>query len=118
MTREQQLERQVAVLREALSSVAREDYRGYKPRSIDVANQALTESDRIAAEPVEATDWEVVAEWSDGGNWYAYRCRGEERHEVDMRGADGSVRAFCGCVTAAAAFAKAAAWVRAQGVQP
>lgn len=67
MTREEQLRRQVEVLREALGRVAATDDQGF------VAAHALAAADRIAAEPAEETapapTWRPIAEmpkeWRD-----------------------------------------------------
>lgn len=59
MTREEQLRRQVEVLRELAMWAALGNTIGGTAFAI----RSLADADRIAAEPVEATDWEVVWEW-------------------------------------------------------
>ena len=63
MTREEQLRKQIEVLREALGEAhdLSLDAMGLEAR--DTLLNALAESDRIAEEQVEETDWEVVWEW-------------------------------------------------------
>ena len=61
-TRIEQLERQVAVLRDVVEEANGRLGSGCMALSA-MADQALAEADRIAAEPVEATDAEVVQLW-------------------------------------------------------
>ena len=106
-TRIEQLERQVEVLRDALEACADEHV------VPGVASDALAEADRIAAEPVEETDWEIVIGWVSKG----------PRRFVEVFG-DGSLALHpdlrdmvqrSNPVTFQL-ISEAAAWVRAQGV--
>jgi hypothetical protein len=99
------LRRQVAVLEGALSRVYGETH---DSKCLDLANDAIAEAERIAAEPTELTDREVVEGWCDDhdeevryyfGTWsLSYRDEGSTTKERPFK-----------------LFADAAAWVREQG---
>ena len=89
MTRIEQLERQVEVLREALADYAAE-------YSYSMAGDALAAAARIAAEPVEATDAEVVASLVERGHG-----------GIGLDVPDGTLEWFDN-------LSEAAAWLRAQ----
>ena len=121
VTRIEQLERQVEVLREALADYAAE-------YSYSMAGDALAAAARIAAEPVEATDAEVVMGWAtcepeqvdpDSRTITPAGRRRVEYHQspfghfVELVN-NGVVSSWRGD-TAELAYSAAAAWVRAQG---
>ena len=109
MTRIEQLERQVEVLREALCDSGSES-----------ASRALYAADRIDDEPVEATDWETVIGWVEANSarleYDAWALRdGTETCDLEIdpgNGRDPFV-AGNGC-RPSEVVAAAAAWVRAQ----
>ena len=112
MTREEQLQKQVEVLREGLAWFVREDY----SRAVNAAEEA----DRIAEEPVEATDWETVIGWVEANSarleYDVWALRdGTETCDLEIdpgNGRDPFV-AGNGC-RPSEVVAAAAAWVRAQ----
>ena len=98
------LKRQVEVLRAAILGPTAADF-GTRFAAVEAA-------DRIAAEPVEATDWEVVMGWQMGDG-FAARCTHTNYVEggCDLFLDSKLFRA----ATFESAYAQAAAWVRSQG---
>lgn len=107
------LRKQVEVLREALGRVYGETH---DSECIDIANDALAEADRIAAEPAEATDAEVVCEWALADVCESRTATIRNRGIVQLTVAGEDLHGLRQCHTRSFRdLPTAAAWVRVQG---
>ena len=106
MTRLEQLERMVEVLRGALHDVEAVDY-PYYPETRRICGESLSLSDRIAAEPVELTDAEVVIGWA----------MADGRHSMQLDVTKVLFWIGDGPPVFEGGIPTAAAWIRAQGAE-
>lgn len=123
MTRLEQLERMVEVLRDGIREAMGRHFESegvQADRAWDDLDDALAESARIAAEPVELTDAEVVERGCRGVAWYDHGADGHElgdlRVELAVTLKSRELKVFQ-CASTGAAYAEAAAWIRAQGAE-